>query len=201
MRLETFFENFELLADAPNGVQKLRELLLQLAVQGKLVPQHPDDTPASVLIEEIKAEKERLVKEKKIKKDNLLSSGEVEALSFELPAGWQSVRLGYIYEFAYGKSLPEKARNEKGQVPVYGSNGIVGYHDEPLVTQPSLIVGRKGSAGAVNLAYQHFWPIDTTYYVIPPKGINLLFSYYLIRSIDLKRFDKSTAIPGLNRQD
>ena len=68
MNTETFFQQFELLADAPNGIRKLRELILQLAVQGKLVPQNPDDEPAAVLLEKIKAEKERLVKEGKIKK-------------------------------------------------------------------------------------------------------------------------------------
>ena len=73
MRMDTFFDNFDLMADAPNGVQKLREMILQLAVQGKLVPQDPKDEPASVLLEKIKAEKERLVKEKKIKKTKLLA--------------------------------------------------------------------------------------------------------------------------------
>ena len=63
MNLETFFNHFELFADAPNAVQKLRELILQLAVQGKLVPQNPDDEPASVLLEKIKQEKERLVRD------------------------------------------------------------------------------------------------------------------------------------------
>jgi len=63
MELETFFEQFELLADAPNGVQKLRQLILQLAVQGKLVPQDPNDEPAEVLLERIEAQKKRLVKE------------------------------------------------------------------------------------------------------------------------------------------
>ncbi|MEA5511301.1 hypothetical protein VB715_16125 [Crocosphaera sp. UHCC 0190] len=55
--LHTFFNHFELLADAPNGVQKLRELILQLAVQGKLVPQDENDEPAAILLETIKTEK------------------------------------------------------------------------------------------------------------------------------------------------
>ena len=66
-----FIQEFGLLADAPNGVQKLREMILQLAVQGKLVPQDPKDEPASVLLEKITAEKEKLIKEGKIKKARL----------------------------------------------------------------------------------------------------------------------------------
>jgi type I restriction enzyme S subunit len=68
MKPETFFDNFEVQAEAPNGVQKLREMILQLAVRGKLVAQDEKDEPAEALIEQIKAEKRRLVKEGKIKK-------------------------------------------------------------------------------------------------------------------------------------
>ena len=89
MRLETFFENFELLADAPNGVQKLRELILQLAVRGKLVPQNPNDEPASVLLEKIKAEKERLSKEGKVRKTEPLPPVEADKIPFELPKEWE----------------------------------------------------------------------------------------------------------------
>jgi type I restriction enzyme, S subunit len=85
MELETFFEQFELLADAPNGVQKLRELILQLAVQGKLVPQDPNDEPASVLLERIEAEKKRLVKEGKIRKSQPLPPVKTDEVPFSLP--------------------------------------------------------------------------------------------------------------------
>lgn len=86
MNHEIFFENFELLADAPNGVQKLRELILQLAVQGKLVLQDPDDEPAAVLLEKIKAEKKQMVNEKKIKKTTQYI--DFEDLPFEIPSSW-----------------------------------------------------------------------------------------------------------------
>ncbi len=94
MTVEMFFANFGHLADAPNGVQKLRELILQLAVQGKLVPQVPSDEPASVLLERIEVEKERLVKSgvvKKSKKTSLITESDRR---FELPKSWQWVRLG-----------------------------------------------------------------------------------------------------------
>ncbi len=96
MKLDTFFDNFELLADAPNGVQKLREMILQLAVQGKLVPQDSKDEPASVLLEKIKAEKERLVKEKKIKKTKVIPIIKPDALKYKISLNWEIERLGNI---------------------------------------------------------------------------------------------------------
>ena len=96
MNLETFFNHFELLADAPNGVQKLRELILQLAVMGKLVPQDKNDEPASILLEKIKAEKAKLVKDKKIKKSKPLTPITDDEIPYNLPIGWEWVRLDDI---------------------------------------------------------------------------------------------------------
>jgi type I restriction enzyme S subunit len=86
--------NLNLLATAPGGVAKLRELILTLAVQGKLVPQDPADEPASVLLQKIRAEKDRLIAEGKIKKDKPLAAITDEEKPFELPHGWEWVRLG-----------------------------------------------------------------------------------------------------------
>lgn len=98
MNPDVFFENFELLADAPNGVQKLRELILQLAVRGKLVPQDPNDEPASVLLEKIKAEKKKLSEKGNLKNDSLplIENGEV---LFEIPQSWEWVRLGEVINY------------------------------------------------------------------------------------------------------
>jgi type I restriction enzyme S subunit len=84
----------ELLATAPGGVAQLRELILTLAVQGKLVPQDPADEPASVLLQKIRAEKDRLIAEGKIKRDKPLAEIAEEEKPFELPVGWEWVRLG-----------------------------------------------------------------------------------------------------------
>ena len=85
--------NLNLLATAPGGVAKLRELILTLAVQGKLVPQDPDDEPASVLLQKIRAEKDRLIAEGKIKRDKPLAEIAEEEKPFDLPVGWEWVRL------------------------------------------------------------------------------------------------------------
>lgn len=89
MNLKTFFDNFELLAEAPNGVKKLRELILQLAVMGKLAPQDPNDEPASKLLEKIKLEKERLIHDKKISQSEKFTSIKLNKIPFNLPITWQ----------------------------------------------------------------------------------------------------------------
>ena len=119
----------------------------------------------------------------------------------EIPKGWAFTRLGDVLEFEYGKGLRKDRRNANGNVPVYGSNGIVGYHSFPLTNRASLIVGRKGAIGEVHLSEVPSWPIDTTYYVYPPNGIDIYYVYYLMKTLNLPSLDKSTAIPGLNRDD
>ena len=88
--------NFNLLATAPGGVARLRELIMTLAVQGKLVPQDPLDEPADVLLQKIRAEKDRLIAEGKIKRDKPVLPIAEQEKSFGLPAGWEWVRVGQI---------------------------------------------------------------------------------------------------------
>lgn len=85
--------NLDLLATAPGGVARLRELILTLAVQGKLVPQDPADEPASRLLQKIRAEKDRLIAEGKIKRDKPLTEIAEQEKPFELPLGWEWVRI------------------------------------------------------------------------------------------------------------
>jgi len=116
MTVETFFANFGHLADAPNGVKKLRELILQLAVQGKLVPQDESDEPASILLEKIEIEKARLIKEKIIRKTPLTPIYP-ENENYELPSSWVWARFGGIAQHNAGKTL-DKGRNT-GQLRDY----------------------------------------------------------------------------------
>jgi type I restriction enzyme S subunit len=92
-------QNLPLLAGAPNGIKKLRELILELAVRGKLVPQDPNDEPASELLKRIAEEKARLVAEGKIKKQKPLPEFGEQAQPFELPVDWVWTRLGEITNF------------------------------------------------------------------------------------------------------
>jgi len=100
--------NFDLLYENPENVDKLRQSILQLAVQGRLVPQDPSDEPASLLLKKITAKKERLVKEKKIKKIKALPPIKPDEILFELPGGWEWVRFGQIADIASNLVKPDK---------------------------------------------------------------------------------------------
>ena len=129
------------------------------------------------------------------------ANGQLRQHGLVVPTGWVKTRFGEIYELSYGKGLPKSARNAHGHYPVFGSNGIVGYHDSFLIQGPVLIVGRKGSTGTVWFSSKPCWPIDTTYYVRANRHIDIGFSFYLLASLRLNQFDRSTAVPGLNRND
>jgi type I restriction enzyme S subunit len=111
MDLATFFEHFDTLAEAPNGIQRLRELILDMAVRGKLVPQDPEDEPTNQLLIKIEAEKTFLSKEKKIKTQKPLKKVDPENVPYQLPKGWEWVNLGEVGEFINGdrgKNYPNK---------------------------------------------------------------------------------------------
>lgn len=110
--------NLNLLATAPGGVTRLRELILTLAVQGKLVPQDPADEPASVLLQKIRAEKDRLIAEGTIKKDKPLAAITEEEKPFELPQGWEWVRLADVVRVLNGRAYNKQELLEVGPVPV-----------------------------------------------------------------------------------
>ncbi|MCA7693587.1 restriction endonuclease subunit S [Escherichia coli] len=99
------------------GIKKLRELILELAVRGKLVPQAPNDEPASELLKRIAAEKAELVKQGKIKKQKPLPEISEEEKPFELPVGWEWVRLGDFTNIIRGITFPG---NEKSQFQAPG---------------------------------------------------------------------------------
>ncbi|HNV59820.1 MAG TPA: restriction endonuclease subunit S [Rhodoferax sp.] len=110
--------NLNLLATAPGGVARLRELILTLAVQGKLVPQDPRDEPASALLKKIRAEKDRLIAEGKIKRDKPLTEITTEETPFELPRGWEWVRLNALLQKIGAGSTPLGGRE------VYVPSGV-----------------------------------------------------------------------------
>ena len=122
-------------------------------------------------------------------------------MTSELPHGWTRTILGDLCSVEYGKGLAKKNRDDTGSVGVYGSAGEVGRHSSPLVEEPVIIVGRKGNAGSVWLTDGPSWPIDTTYFLRPPKELSADFLALQLGSCDLVQKDSSTTIPSLRRPD
>lgn len=104
-----------------------------------------------------------------------------------------------LMDIKYGFGLPERDRI-KGDVPVYASSGIVGFHNESKVKKASIIIGRKGNVGSLSYSEKKSYPIDTVFYVDDmAKGFDLKYTYYLLQRINLPRYGGDSAVPGLSR--
>ena len=114
---------------------------------------------------------------------------------------WQEMCLGDFCQLLSGKSLPNKNRDTSGKVPVYGSGGVVGYHSNACVNSGGIIVGRKGTVGAVYLSEIPFWPIDTVFYLTNNDAWELRFAYYLLKTLRLHEMNSDSAGPELNRSN
>lgn len=179
MNAERLLAHYERIADAPYAIARLRRFILDLAVRGKLVPQDANDEPASELL-------------KRIAKQKLDQAA--------LPKGWRRAKVGSVLDFQYGKSLKAADRLDQGPVPVFGSNGIVGFTDEPLTARPSIIVGRKGSAGALNLCDGPSWTTDVAYFVEAPSFLDVRFLLSALAALDLDKLGKGVK-PGVSRSE
>lgn len=116
-------------------------------------------------------------------------------------AGWEKVKLGEILKLEYGKPLPKEDRCTHGGFPAFGANGILCWSKKAYRNEPSIIVGRKGSAGEVNLTNGPFYPTDVTFFVVHNEKKALLkYLYYLLIQLNLKRLVQGVK-PGINRND
>jgi type I restriction enzyme S subunit len=111
-----------------------------------------------------------------------------------VPQGWERKTLGESITLNYGKALKAELRVE-GDYPVYGSSGIVGTHEKPLVQGPAIVLGRKGNVGSVYWSSKSFYAIDTVYFVSPESSS--LYLYYVLKHMHFISTD--VAVPGLNR--
>ena len=202
--------NLNLLATAPGGVARLRELILTLAVQGKLVPQDPADEPASVLLRKIRAEKDRLIAEGKIKKDKPLAEIAEEEKPFELPVGWEWVRFGeYFFELCTGPfgSVIHKEDYVEGGVPLINPSHMIGgriSHDPSVsvslemsiqlrayrLSPGDVVLARRGEVGRYALVTeaQDGWLCGTgSFFVKLHDSCNREFFGLVLEDPDLRR--------------
>ena len=116
----------------------------------------------------------------------------------EIPKSWEVVSVGEVAEVKYGKAKPKN--DNYGKIPVIGSGGIYSYTSKPLISEPTIIIGRKGTAGKVWLILQPCYPSDTTFYLKINREIDISFLFYYLLLVDLSGEEEKTTLPSLQRQ-
>jgi len=116
-----------------------------------------------------------------------------------MPEGWERLPLGDVLTLQRGFDLPVSDRNE-GAAPVYGSTGIVGFHDVAKVDAPMLITGRSGSLGQVRFVSIPCWPLNTALWVREFKRASAWFAYFLLSEMGLEKFNGGASVPTLDRK-
>jgi type I restriction enzyme S subunit len=118
----------------------------------------------------------------------------------EHPQGWRVALLRDLVTLKRGVDLPVQNRQE-GEVPIFGSNGIVGFHSTATQDHPGIVTGRSGSIGNVYLNKKPFWALNTTLYSDQTHGNEIEYIYHFLKWFDLSRFSGGTGVPTLNRND
>ena len=216
-------ENYDCAEMVLSSMQKnfpvqLKKSILQMAVQGKLVPQDSTDEPASVLLERIRAEKQRLVTEGKIKKDKHESvifrrdNSHYEKLDgierciddelpFEIPESWEWCRIGTLFSLQAGKNISSAAIKEiefAGSVKCYGGNGVRGYVSEANHHGDYPIIGRQGAlCGNINRATGDFYATEHAVCVDTFGGTDISWACLFLEALNLNQYATATAQPGL----
>ena len=181
----------------------LRQKILDLAIHGKLVPQDPNDEPASVLLERIRTEKERLIKEGKIKKGKKSAkTSDKPHYPYELPKGWKWTTIGELFMLQAGKNITAKyispEQSESHKYPCYGGNGIRGFVTNSNRRGEFPIIGRQGAlCGNVNLAIGEFYATEHAVIVDRFSNTDLMWAYYTLIALNLNQYATATAQPGL----
>ena len=176
--------------------QELKNSILQLAIAGKLVEQRAEEGTAEELFAQIQAEKQRLVAEGKLKKQKPLPEITEDEKPFDIPESWKWVRLGNLISIESGINLT-KSQMKQGSIPVYGGNGITGYHDKALVYDNTIVIGRVGYyCGSVHITEKEAWVTDNAFIVdYPTNFIFQKFFVYMLRHMNLGKNNNATAQP------
>lgn len=186
-KLEDFNKRF------PGDMQKS---ILQMAIQGKLVPQDASEGTGKELFKQIQMEKVTLTANGKKIKWKTQAELKDDELPFDIPNSWKWVRLGDIVSIESGKGLTS-SQMRKGSIPVYGGNGITGYHNESLLHKETVVIGRVGFyCGSVHITESEAWVTDnafiTTY---PERSIDRKYLVYMLRHMNLGQNNNATAQP------
>ena len=206
---------------------RLRKSVLQMAVQGKLVPQDPADEPASTLLERIRGQRRKLVSEKKMKAprggESIIFAGSdgrryekrvdargresepaciEEEIPFEIPEGWEWARLGSVFSMQAGKnikaSLLSDIQTENTPYPCYGGNGIRGFVAKSNASGDFPIIGRQGAlCGNVKRATGDFYATEHAVVVSCFLNADIAWACLFLSALNLNQYATATAQPGL----
>lgn len=192
-----------------NYTKKMREALLQEAIRGELVPQDENDEPASILLEKIKTEKERLIKEKIIKKAKGLAPITEEEKPYELPAGWEWVRLGDVVINRDGERKPLSSKQRENIEKIYdyyGASGVIDKVDNYLFDKRLLLIGEDGanlitrSKPIAFFGEGKYWVNNHAHVLDCTDNMCIDYIEKYINAIDLKPYVTGTAQPKLNQE-
>ena len=206
---------------------RLRKSVLQLAVQGGLVPQDPADEPAGVLLERVRGQRRQLVAEGKMRApkggESIIFAGSdgrryekrIDArgresepvciddeIPFEIPAGWEWARLGSVFSMQAGKnikvSLLSDIQTENTPYPCFGGNGVRGFVAKPNASGDFPIIGRQGAlCGNVRRASGDFYATEHAVIVRCFLDANIAWACLFLSALNLNQYATATAQPGL----
>lgn len=177
----------------------MQKAILGQAIQGKLVEQRAEEGTGQELFETIQEEKQKLIQEGKLKKQKALPEITEDEIPFEIPETWKWVRLGEIISIESGNGLTT-ANMIKGNIPVYGGNGITGYHNESTIHEKTIVIGRVGYyCGSVHITEPEAWVTDNAFVTKYPKNfIDMLFLVHILRYMNLGNRNNATAQPVIS---
>jgi len=113
---------------------------------------------------------------------------------------WRQLKWGDLATLEYGKGL-RGYQAAKSRYPVYGTNGLIGWHDTALCKKPGIIIGRKGAYRGVHLSKTPFFVIDTAFYLnLLSNEVDLTWAYYQLINFDINKIDSGSAIPSTSRE-
>ncbi len=186
----------ELQAQYADNLTALKSKLIDAAIQGKLTEQLPEDGTAEELYQQIQEEKQKLIKEGKIKKQKPLPEITDDEIPFDIPENWKWVRLGKLISIESGRGLTASNMNP-GDFPVYGGNGIAGYHNCGFVPSKTIVIGRVGYyCGSVHITEKESWVTDNAFVTsYSEKHIDKYYLAYTLQHMKLGQNNNGAAQP------